>query len=125
MRRRPARLGKMPWEMQGEIGNTPAGRTGNVQDGSYYDLIAPYAARIGEGTTAPTPFADGGCLLSEAHMIKVIECGAVVPGCTFVMHGDSEEELLMKAIEHLHASHGIAHPSEPLKARIRAVMRDE
>ena len=32
-------------------------------------------------------------------MSKVFECGAVFPGCKFVIHGDSDDELMLKAIE--------------------------
>jgi predicted small metal-binding protein len=57
-------------------------------------------------------------------MGKILECGSVVPGCDFVAHGDSEEELMMKALEHARAVHGVEHATERLKARIRAAIKE-
>ena len=58
-------------------------------------------------------------------MAKVIECGAVVPGCNFVVHGADEAEIIVKMAEHLGSSHDVEHLSEQLKARIRAAIRDD
>jgi predicted small metal-binding protein len=58
-------------------------------------------------------------------MSKTLECGSVVPGCKFVMHGDSEEELMMKEVEHARVAHDIEHISERLRARIRAAINEE
>jgi predicted small metal-binding protein len=58
-------------------------------------------------------------------MAKVIECGAVVPGCKFVIHGMDEAEIIAKMAEHLGSVHDVEHLSEQLKARIRAVIRDD
>ncbi len=57
-------------------------------------------------------------------MGKVLECRSVVPGCEFVMHGESEEEIMMKASEHARAAHGVEHMSEELKAKIRAAIKE-
>ena len=58
-------------------------------------------------------------------MAKVIECGAVVPGCNFVIHGADEAEIIVKMAEHLRTAHDVEHLSEQLKARIRDVIRDD
>jgi predicted small metal-binding protein len=58
-------------------------------------------------------------------MAKVIECGAVVPGCNFMIHGVDEAEIIVKMVEHLGSAHDVEHLSEQLKARIRAVIRDD
>jgi predicted small metal-binding protein len=55
---------------------------------------------------------------------KVLQCGTVVPGCKFVLHGESEDELLVLAAEHAHSVHEIDHLSEELKAKIRSAIRD-
>ncbi len=52
-------------------------------------------------------------------MRKTLRCGRIVPGCEFVAHADSEEELLRKAVEHARETHGMDHVSEALKAKIR------
>ncbi len=58
-------------------------------------------------------------------MGKVFECGSVVPGCHYVTHGANEDEVLVKAADHLHSAHEVEHLSERLKERIRAVVRDD
>jgi predicted small metal-binding protein len=58
-------------------------------------------------------------------MTKVLQCGAIVPGCDFVVHGQTEGELIVKAEEHLQSAHDVDHVSERLKAKIRAAIRDE
>jgi predicted small metal-binding protein len=55
---------------------------------------------------------------------KVLECGAVVPGCNFVAHAESEDELMIIAAEHARAVHGIDHMSDELRAKVRAVITD-
>ncbi len=58
-------------------------------------------------------------------MVKVFECAAVVPGCHCVIHGDSEDELMVKAADHLRSAHEVEHLSQRLKERIRTVIRDD
>jgi predicted small metal-binding protein len=55
---------------------------------------------------------------------KVLECGTIVPGCNFVAHADNEDELVIIAAAHARSVHGVDHLSEPLKAKIRSVIRD-
>jgi predicted small metal-binding protein len=57
-------------------------------------------------------------------MAKVIACGSVVPGCNFVIHGADQDEIMAKMVDHLRSTHDVEHLSEQLKARIRAVTRD-
>jgi predicted small metal-binding protein len=57
-------------------------------------------------------------------MLSVFECGTIVPGCRFVAHSESRDELVVTAIEHLHRVHEIEHLSETLKARLRAVIKE-
>jgi len=71
-------------------------------------------------TAKATPY-----LRADADMAKVIECGAVVPGCNFVIHGVDEAEIMVKMAEHLRSAHDVEHLSEQLKVRIRAVIRDD
>lgn len=58
-------------------------------------------------------------------MAKLFECGSVVPGCNFVIHAEDESEAMIRAVEHLRASHEVEHLSERLKARIRSVIKDD
>lgn len=58
-------------------------------------------------------------------MSKALECRTVVPGCNFVIHGESEEDVMMKAEEHARSVHGVEHISEQLKAKIRSAIREQ
>ena len=61
----------------------------------------------------------------EADMARIVECGAVVPGCKFIVHGADEAEIITKMAEHLRVTHDVGHLSEQLKERIRAVSRED
>jgi len=58
-------------------------------------------------------------------MAKVFECGSVVPGCESVLHDDDENELMIRAVEHMRSTHEIQHISEQLVTRIRSVITQE
>ena len=58
-------------------------------------------------------------------MTKVFECGSVVPGCESVLHDEDENELMIRAVEHMRSMHEVEHVSEHLVTRIRSVIRDE
>jgi predicted small metal-binding protein len=58
-------------------------------------------------------------------MGKVIDCGSVVPGCNFVIHGADEGEIMLKMGEHLSSVHDVVHLSKPMRARVRAAIRDD
>lgn len=59
-------------------------------------------------------------------MGKIIECAKVDPssGCTYVVHGATEEELLKNAMEHA-KSHGIREVTPELMEKVKAAIRDE
>ena len=57
-------------------------------------------------------------------MPSVYECGSVVPGCKFVAQSESRDDVVVIAIEHLHRVHEIEYISDPLKARIRGVIKE-
>lgn len=57
-------------------------------------------------------------------MRKIIECRSVVPACNFVAHGPNDEDVMMEAAEHLRNTHGVEHISDPLRAKLRAAIRD-
>jgi predicted small metal-binding protein len=58
-------------------------------------------------------------------MRKVLECAAIVPGCTFVARADSDEELMRKAVEHARNVHGVGRMSEQLKMKIKAAIHEQ
>jgi predicted small metal-binding protein len=59
-------------------------------------------------------------------MRKIVECAKVDPssGCTHVVRGNTEEEVLKKAAEHA-KQHGIREVTPELKAKVKAAIRDE
>lgn len=57
-------------------------------------------------------------------MRKELACGAVVPGCDFVAHAATEEDLMQKVASHARTVHGVAHISDGLKAKIRDAIRE-
>jgi predicted small metal-binding protein len=61
-----------------------------------------------------------------ATMGKIVECAKVDPssGCTHVVRGNTEEEVLKKAAEHA-KQHGIREVTLELQAKVKAAIRDE
>jgi predicted small metal-binding protein len=59
-------------------------------------------------------------------MGKVVECAKVDPssGCTHVIRGKDEQELMKNAMEHAR-THGIRDVTPELQARVQASIRDE
>ncbi len=61
----------------------------------------------------------------EPDMGKIIDCNKVNPasGCTHVVRGDTEEELMQKASEHA-KSHGLE-PTAELLEMVKSQIEDE
>ena len=59
-------------------------------------------------------------------MAKMIECANVDPssGCTHVVRGNTEEEVLKRAAEHA-KQHGIREVTPELMAKVKGAIRDE
>ena len=59
-------------------------------------------------------------------MGKMLECAKVDPasGCTHIVHGKTEEELLRNAMEHA-KQHGIREVTPDSMAKVKAAIRDE
>jgi len=59
-------------------------------------------------------------------MSKIVECAKVDPssGCTHVVRGRDEEEVLKNAMEHA-KEHGIREVTPELMAKVKAAIRDE
>ncbi len=57
--------------------------------------------------------------------MKILECAKVDPssGCSYVVRGDSEEEILRNAAEHA-KQHGIREVSPELMERVKANIRN-
>jgi predicted small metal-binding protein len=61
-----------------------------------------------------------------SEMGKIIDCGKVDPstGCSHVVRGETEEELMRNAQEHAR-EHGIVEVTPDLMERVRANIEDE
>ena len=59
-------------------------------------------------------------------MGKIVDCGKVDPstGCSHVVRGETEEELMKNAAEHA-KEHGIVEVTPELMERVRANIEDE
>ncbi len=57
-------------------------------------------------------------------MRKELACGAVVPGCDFVAHAATEEDLFMKVATHARQVHGVTHLTDDLKAKIKDAIKE-
>ena len=59
-------------------------------------------------------------------MGKILECAKVDPasGCTHIVRGQTEEELLKNAMDHA-KQHGIREMTPELMAKVKGAIRDE
>jgi predicted small metal-binding protein len=47
-----------------------------------------------------------------------------VPGCDFVAHAATEQDLMLKVADHARQAHGVTHISDDLKAKIKDAIRE-
>ncbi len=68
----------------------------------------------------------GSRVKTEAAMSKVVECAQVDPssGCTAVIRGKDEQEVMTKAAEHA-KQHGIRQVSPEMQAKMKAAIHEE
>ena len=58
-------------------------------------------------------------------MAKVLKCGDLNPGCTFEARGNSENEVLEKAVEHARTKHNMTEVSSEFHSKARKAIYDE
>jgi predicted small metal-binding protein len=51
-------------------------------------------------------------------MRKRIRCGALVPGCAFVAHGNDDAEAVRQLTDHVRAAHDMDRMSRPLQEKL-------
>lgn len=56
---------------------------------------------------------------------KMLRCGAVVPGCDYVVHGDDALDVLAKTADHVRMAHGVQRMSDNLRDRIKAAISED
>jgi predicted small metal-binding protein len=57
-------------------------------------------------------------------MTKQIQCGDVVPGCSFKAEAASEQELLQKVAAHAKQAHGIDEVTPEVLAKVKSAIRE-
>ena len=58
-------------------------------------------------------------------MAKILYCNDVVPGCDGQVSGETEEEVLGKAVEHAREAHGMTEIDAQTAAKVRAAIRSQ
>jgi predicted small metal-binding protein len=56
---------------------------------------------------------------------KVLYCNDLVPGCKFEARGDSEEEILAEAVDHIATVHNMIEISDAILAMVCAAIHQE
>jgi predicted small metal-binding protein len=58
-------------------------------------------------------------------MAKVLYCNDLVPGCKFEARGDSEDEVLAQAVDHIATVHNMVEISDGILAMVSQAIHDE
>ncbi len=58
-------------------------------------------------------------------MAKVLRCGDLMPGCSFVAEGKDVAEVMAKSAEHAKKDHGIATIPADMVAKVKAAIKDK
>lgn len=56
--------------------------------------------------------------------MKQFACGDLVPGCTAVMRGETETEVLMQVASHAKKDHGMQQVPMELVEKVQSLIRD-
>ena len=54
-----------------------------------------------------------------------LRCGTVVPGCAVVLHGKSEDDVMLSMFDHLKTAHSLDHVSVDLRQKLKAAVEPE
>ena len=58
-------------------------------------------------------------------MLKILRCSDLIPGCDFVARGESSEEAVARAIEHVRTRHHLRAITPDILSHLIAAVRDE
>jgi predicted small metal-binding protein len=58
-------------------------------------------------------------------MAKMLKCGDLMPGCSFVVEGKDAAEVMSKAAEHAKKAHGLASIPPDVAAKAQAAIKDK
>ncbi|MGH7276069.1 MAG: DUF1059 domain-containing protein [Candidatus Rokuibacteriota bacterium] len=58
-------------------------------------------------------------------MAKVLKCGDVVPGCSFVVEGQDVTEVMAKGAAHAKTAHGMSSIPPDVMTKVQAAIKDK
>jgi len=58
-------------------------------------------------------------------MAKVLKCGDLMPGCSMVIEGKDEAEVMAKGAEHAKTAHKIMAIPSDMAAKVKAAIKDK
>jgi len=58
-------------------------------------------------------------------MAKILRCGDLMPGCSFVAEGKDVAEVMAKGAEHAKKDHGMTSIPPDLAAKVQAAIKDK
>ena len=58
-------------------------------------------------------------------MAKVLRCGELFPGCSIEARGDTEDDILKQAAEHVRRDHGVSQIDAATLAKVKAAIRPD
>jgi predicted small metal-binding protein len=58
-------------------------------------------------------------------MAKILKCGDLMPGCSFVAEGKDTAEVMAKGAEHAKMAHGMASIPPDLAAKVQAAIKEK
>ena len=58
-------------------------------------------------------------------MTKTLRCSDISPGCDFIARGESEDEVVARAVEHVRGRHHLRAITPEILAQVRAAVREE
>ena len=58
-------------------------------------------------------------------MAKVLKCGDLVPGCSFVAEGQDVTEVMSKGAAHAKAAHGMSSMPPDMMKKVQAAIKDK
>lgn len=56
--------------------------------------------------------------------MKEFRCGDIIPGCTYVMTGESEDEILKNVTQHADEEHGINPVPDDIAEKVRSLIQE-
>jgi predicted small metal-binding protein len=63
--------------------------------------------------------------IGRRNLVLTLRCGDIGGKCEFIVHGETEEEILLKIDEHVESIHGFKGISKIMNEKIRKVIHKE